>query len=131
MPPSLAIEAINHIALPTRRLEESRRFYIDVLGAREISRPAFSFRGSWLYIGGIQIHLIEDQAAPDLRSDINTRERHTAFAVADIDAMEEILRQHGIPYRRNLIPDRQIPQIFFRDPDGHLIEIGTYWAIDR
>jgi len=131
MPPPLAIRHLNHVARPTKRLEASRRFYIDVLGAREISRPPFSFRGSWLYLAGIQIHLIEDDAAPDSPDQINTRERHMALAVDDVDAMEEVLKQHGVACKRNLIPDRGIQQIFFRDPDGHLIEIGTYGIIDQ
>lgn len=131
MPPPLTIRQLNHVARPTKRLEESRRFYIDVLGAREISRPAFSFRGAWLYLAGIQIHLIEDAGAPDPPEQINTRERHMALAVDDVDAMEDVLKLHGVAYRRNLIADRGIQQIFFRDPDGHLLEIGKYGVIDK
>ncbi len=127
----LSIEQLNHVARPTKRLEECRRFWMDVMGAREITRPGFSFGGSWLYLAGIQIHLIEDGAAPDPPESINTRERHMAFAVADVDAMELVLREHGVVYKRSLIPDRGVHQIFFRDPDGHLIEIGKYGVIDR
>jgi catechol 2,3-dioxygenase-like lactoylglutathione lyase family enzyme len=132
MPQAIAIQHLNHIARPTRRLEESRRFYIEVLGFREISRPAFSFRGSWLFGGGIQIHLIEDLViAPNPPDGINTRETHIAFAVPDVDVMETRLEEHGIPYKRSLIKDRQIHQLFFRDPDGHLIELGKYGIIDQ
>src|SRR4051794_5239011 len=120
----LSIEHLNHVARPTKRLQESRRFWIDVMGAREITRPDFSFRGSWLYLAGIQIHLIEDEAAPDPRDLINTRARHMAFAVSDVDAMERVLKAHDVPYKRSLIADRGIHQIFFHDPDGHMIEIG-------
>jgi hypothetical protein len=46
--------------------------------------------------------------------------------------MEERLKCLGVPYRRSMIEDRQIHQIFFRDPDGWMIEIGSnYWPIDR
>jgi len=31
-----------------------------------------------------------------------------------------------VPYRKNVIADRGITQIFCRDPDGHHVEIGTY-----
>ncbi len=131
MKPQLKIEQINHVALPTRRLEESRQFYIDVLGAKPISRPNFSFPGAWLYIGGIQLHLIEDEVAPHPTGVINTRDRHISFAVADVDAMEEVLKQREIPYRRSLIEDRQIHQLYIQDPDGHTIELGKYWKIDE
>ena len=131
MPVPLSIEMLNHVARPTKRLEAARRFWIDVMGAREISRPGFSFNGSWLFLAGIQIHLIEDAAAPDPPGEINTRERHMAFAVPDVDAMERVLGEHGVAYKRNLILDRGVHQIFFRDPDGHLIEIGKYGVIDQ
>jgi glyoxylase I family protein len=131
MAQSLVIEHINHIARPTKRLEQSRRFYTEVLGAREISRPPFSFRGAWLYLPGMQIHLIENEAlAPDPPPEVGTQESHVAFAVPDVDAMEKILQEHGIQYRRNVIPGRNVQQIFFRDPDGHLIEIGKYGVMD-
>lgn len=131
MPQPLRIQAINHIARPTRRLDESRRFYIEVLGAREISRPPFSFRGAWLYLSGIQIHLIESDEAPDSPPPINTRQRHCAFSVEDIDAMEGVLQEHGIAYERKAMPERGWPQIFFRDPDGHMLEIGMYGSMDQ
>jgi glyoxylase I family protein len=128
----LDLEALNHIARTTKDLERSRRFYIDVLGCREISRPAFNFPGAWLYVAGLQFHLIEDLTTPDSPATINTRESHIAFRVADLDAMERRLQALHVPYKRSGIQDRRIDQIFFRDPDGWMIEIGSdYWAIDE
>jgi glyoxylase I family protein len=130
--PPLELEMLNHIARTTKDLEASRRFYVDVLGFREISRPAFDFPGAWLYVAGLQFHLIEDLATPDSPPTINTRESHIAFRVADLDAMEQRLKAHRIAYRRSAIRDRKIDQIFFRDPDGWMIEVGSdYWAIDK
>jgi catechol 2,3-dioxygenase-like lactoylglutathione lyase family enzyme len=131
MPSPLFIEHLNHVARPTKRLDESRRFWIDVMGAHEITRPGFSFRGSWLYLAGIQIHLIEDAAAPNPSDVINTRARHMAFAVSDVNTAETALQAHGIAYKRSLIADRGIHQIFFHDPDGHMVEIGKYGVIDQ
>ena len=44
----LDIQSLNHVSFQTMRLEESRRFYIDVLGAKEISRPNFDFVDRYL-----------------------------------------------------------------------------------
>ena len=132
MPEPICLEALNHIARTTKDLEASRRFYVEVLGCREITRPAFTFAGSWLYVAGLQFHLIEDLETEGSPPAINTRESHIAFRVQDLDAMEQRLRDHGILYKRSGIEDRKIDQIFFRDPDGWMIEIGSdYWAIDR
>ncbi|MCU1259644.1 MAG: uncharacterized protein JWO80_2529 [Bryobacterales bacterium] len=131
MPDPIPILHLNHVGRTTKNLDASRKFYIDVLGCKEISRPAFSFNGSWLYLAGMQFHLIEDLTTPDAPAGVNPRENHVAFAVDDVDAMEMRLREFGIVYKRNLIPDRQIHQLFFRDPDGWLIEIGKYGVLDR
>ena len=48
MPQPLPLQAVNHVGRTTKRVEESRNFYRDVLGFREVSRPNFDFpaRGS-------------------------------------------------------------------------------------
>jgi catechol 2,3-dioxygenase-like lactoylglutathione lyase family enzyme len=127
---SLEIESLNHVSVQTKRLDESRRFYTDVLGAKEITRPNFSFGGAWLYLAGIQIHLIE-QGDPAGRGEIDTRGNHFSFVVSDVDAAEERLKQFQVDYKRKLIEDRGIHQIFFQDPDGHTIEVGRYGIIDQ
>ncbi len=126
MPSVLPIEAVNHIAITTRRLEQSIAFYRDLLGFREVSRPGFSFRGSWLYNYGVMIHLIESLKAGDCDGEIDTRDNHLALHSSDLEAVARILQERGIAYRKNYIPDRDTRQIFFRDPDGHHIEVGTY-----
>lgn len=126
MPEPLPILAVNHLGRMTKRLEESRKFYRDVLGFREVSRPNFDFPGAWLYNYGIMIHLIYNEAAPDPEGEIQTRHDHLALHCADLSEAERMLQEHGVPYRKNMIEDRKIAQIFCRDPDGHHVEFGTY-----
>jgi catechol 2,3-dioxygenase-like lactoylglutathione lyase family enzyme len=122
---------LHHVSRQTRKLEETRKFYVDVLGFRELSRPEMNFAGAWLYGAGIQIHLI-DEPFPTQPVTINSRENHIAFKVADMDAAEASLKERGIAYKRNTIPERRSDQIFFRDPEGWLIELGSYVnPIDR
>ena len=45
----LPIHAVHHISLQTKRLAESRKFYCEIMGFREIQRPNFTFAGAWLY----------------------------------------------------------------------------------
>src|ERR1700737_711563 len=108
MPEPIPILHLNHVGRTTKNLEASRKFYIDVLGCKEISRPAFSFNGAWLYLAGMQFHLIEDLSTPSAPQGINTRENHIAFQVDDIDAWERRLRASGIIYKRQTIPGRGI-----------------------
>jgi len=127
MPPTLPIKSVNHLARITRNLDASRRFYRDVLGFREIARPDFGFPGAWLYNYGLQIHLIvNDAQARDRPSEISTRATHLALHVDDVPAVEGLLEQHGIEYRKNSVPKTGITQLFFLDPDGYHIELATY-----
>jgi len=110
-------------------LERSRAFYRDVLGFREVSRPNFNFAGAWLYNYGLMIHIIAREAVGQSSDDsISTRDHHLALHADDLDAAERALQQHGISYRKNEVPERNIRQLFFRDPDGYHIEVGTYPA---
>ncbi len=126
MPEPLPLVALNHVALMTRRVDESRAFYRNVLGFREISRPNFNFRGAWLYNYGLMIHLLENERAGSPSDDIRTRDTHLALHTDDLPRVEQLLTEHGVRFRKNEIKDRGIQQIFFQDPDGNHIEIGTY-----
>ncbi len=126
MPQSLPVLSVNHMARNTRHLDETRAFYRDLLGFKEIPRPNFNFAGAWLYNYGVQIHLIVDDLAPQAEGEISTRAEHLALQVNDLETAEKLLKEHGIPYRKNHVPERNVTQFFFRDPDGHHIEIGNY-----
>jgi catechol 2,3-dioxygenase-like lactoylglutathione lyase family enzyme len=126
MPASLPIQRLHHISLVTRDTDASRAFYCQVLGFRELERPPFNFRGAWLYNYGLQIHLIENpQASGGRNEQIDSRANHVAFAVDDDAPVQQILDQHGIPWRRQ-VNAGGIRQTFFQDPDGHHIEIAVY-----
>ncbi|MBC8350437.1 MAG: VOC family protein [Planctomycetes bacterium] len=126
MPDPFPIEAVNHIARVTHDLEASLVFYQNVLGFRPIRRPNFQFPGAWLFNYGVQIHLIATSERNAPTSDISMRDDHVAFHVTDTDVVEKLLAEHGIDYRKNYVADTQVTQLFFLDPDGNHIEIGTY-----
>jgi len=120
VPSRIETVELNHAALHIRDLDESRKFYGEILGFEELERPDFAFPGAWFRIGKEQeLHLIigrdEDvHSAP--------RGNHYACRVPDIEATEAFLKSRDIemrgPHRR---PDGGW-QIFIKDPDGHSIE---------
>ncbi|HJN10544.1 MAG: VOC family protein [Pirellulaceae bacterium] len=126
MPSPLPIQSVNHIARVTHDLESSLAFYCDVLGFRPIWRPDFAFPGAWLFNYGVQIHLIATAAGEAVTGDISIRADHVAFHVANTDDVKRLLQEHGIPFRENVVPDTGVTQLFFLDPDGNHIELGTY-----
>jgi catechol 2,3-dioxygenase-like lactoylglutathione lyase family enzyme len=126
MTKQLPIRGINHIARATHRPDESIAFYRDLLGFREIQRPPFNFRGAWLYNYGVQIHIIENPgAALDPQRTIDGRDNHLALHVDDVELAKQRLREQGIEYFEQ-VNAGGVHQVFFRDPDGHLVEVATY-----
>jgi catechol 2,3-dioxygenase-like lactoylglutathione lyase family enzyme len=126
MPPPLPLVSLNHVAICSRRVAESRAFYRDVLGFREVQRPNFDFEGAWLFNHGLMIHIIHSEQAGEPGGPIQTRAPHVALHADDLAAVERLLQEHGVPLRKNVVPDRGIQQVFFQDPDGNHIEVGTY-----
>lgn len=47
----IAVRRLDHVAIKTPRLAESRDFYVQVIGLTVGPRPAFAFSGLWLYAG--------------------------------------------------------------------------------
>jgi catechol 2,3-dioxygenase-like lactoylglutathione lyase family enzyme/uncharacterized protein YunC (DUF1805 family) len=128
--PALRVKSIDHATLVVKDLERSRQFYVDVLGMREVPRPAFSFAGLWFQAGATQIHLILEYAGSGPAGNLlpaerrSSRSHHLAFLVEDAAATLPLLQERGVtvlsgPKPR---PDGFI-QVFVTDPDGHVIEL--------
>ena len=81
------------LAIPSGSEDSCRSFYCEVLGWRELAKPAaLAARGGiWLDTGGAQVHLGVEQ---DFRP---ARKAHPAFAVDDLDMLAERLKTAGFP----------------------------------
>ena len=132
----MQISALDHVSLVSTNLERSIAFYRDILGLRQIQRPAFKGAGAWMASGTLEIHLTSNPAG-HLRPlpEIDTSDIHFAARVADFNAMRKHLGAHG--YSEEL-PSGNPKRLYFRlegpapylqcyllDPDNHLIEINN------
>ncbi|KAF6982934.1 hypothetical protein CFC21_001255 [Triticum aestivum] len=124
----LPLASLNHISIVCSSVEESLRFYMNVLGFIPIRRPgSFNFNGAWLFNYGIGIHLLqceEPQSLPG-KTEINPKDNHISFQCESMMAVERRLKELGIPYIQRCVEEGGIyvDQIFFHDPDGFMIEI--------
>jgi len=120
---------INHVSRICEDAEKSGKFYMDVLGARKLNRPNFPSPGYWLWLGNVQLHLIQGknakQEAAHAEGIPTGNVNHYSFEVYDFDAVEAKLKKIKYPYKKNRVPEGKavIHQIFLQDPDGHYIEI--------
>jgi catechol 2,3-dioxygenase-like lactoylglutathione lyase family enzyme len=105
-----------HICVPLERLQEARKFYAEVIGLKEISRPdVFGAPGHWFAVGGIELHIgVEAQLKRSIR--------HSAFEVADVMAARAYLESRSV----EIIPEPVIPgreRFAFIDPFGNRMEL--------
>jgi len=120
---------VNHVSRICEDAEKSRAFYQDLLGATKLNRPNFPSPGFWLWLGNVQLHLIQVAHAKEEASHakgIPTGQvNHYSFEVYDFDAVEAKLRKIKYPFKKNRVPEGAavIHQLFLQDPDGHYIEI--------
>ena len=119
----MAIRGIDHINIGTPRLEETKRFFLDVLGLTEGWRPPFAFGGAWLYAGdNAVVHLVELPEAKGPSSDAALD--HFAFRIDDFEGVVRRLGEAGIDYRLIDVPGSPARQIFVRDLNGVNIELN-------
>ena len=115
---------LDHAAIKTVRLEETRRFFEEVLNLSVGPRPDFDFPGYWLYAGGRDVvHLVQTDAAktPSQVASIN----HFALRVADIDAAAADLSARGVAFEREDTPGGELHQLYIIDPNGVRIELNA------
>jgi len=120
---TMKIIHLNHVALQVKNVEATVRFYEDIVGLKQIPRPAFGFPGAWFRIGVDQeLHLIDGAAGQASQSN---RGDHFAMMVDSIEEAEAMLRGKGITFKGPHHRPDGAKQIFFEDPDGHVVEFCT------
>jgi catechol 2,3-dioxygenase-like lactoylglutathione lyase family enzyme len=134
----MEIGLLHHVTLTVTDIDRSKQFYRDILGLKEIARPAFPFPGAWFEIGDTQhLHLIvhDDATFRAPHKGIDTRDVHFAVRVPSYRRALEFLRAKG--YSENTDsrdfhkmevkpkPTAGYPQIYIIDPDRHVIEINA------
>lgn len=114
------MERLNHVHItgPPGCESKARWFYGELLGLREIPKPApLRERGGvWFQVANCEIHVgIEDPAA------LVRSRRHICLEVDDLDEARVILLGNGIAVQ-DLPPRPGVRRFFCRDPFGNQIE---------
>ena len=130
------VSSIHHVALPVTDLARAKRFYAEVIGLRELPRPAFDFAGAWFAVSDTQqLHLIvHDRSTFRAGKPVDTRDIHFALRVSSYeeaiahlrsrgytpDAEDEMLRTREQPHAT-----AGFPQVFLVDPDRNVVELNA------
>ncbi len=124
----MQLEGIDHVALAVRDVERSANWYVEVLGFERLHEDMWNGIPTFLGKGNTAIALFpansNTRSTSSTRGDI--RMLHLAFR-ANRDgflAAQEELKRRGIKFEFQY---HEISHsIYFRDPDGHELEITTY-----
>jgi catechol 2,3-dioxygenase-like lactoylglutathione lyase family enzyme len=136
MPP---VNSVLETSLYVADLERSVGFYRALFDLEVLSRDD---RFCALSVAGRQVLLLFRKGLSDTPSVLpggtipghdGSGRLHLAFAVnlADLPAWEERLRQQGVAVESTVTWPRGGRSVYFRDPDGHLLELVTpgVWRI--
>jgi catechol 2,3-dioxygenase-like lactoylglutathione lyase family enzyme len=117
------LSGILESALYVSDLDRAEAFYQRLFGFERIATDPGRLYA--LGVAGRQVLLLFQQGkSPD--HDGQGR-LHLAFAVpaASLAEWEALLAQHGVAVEQRKAWDRGGQSIYFRDPDGHLLELAT------
>ena len=114
----MQLRDVHHVSLNVGDVAEAGRFYREVLGLEQITRPDFGVPGMWLQAEQVQVHLIEvdDHVAPD--------GQHFALAVDDLDGAVAELTAAGVTVSEPIEIPGAGRQAFLHDPSGNMIELN-------
>jgi catechol 2,3-dioxygenase-like lactoylglutathione lyase family enzyme len=117
----LRATSFNHVSIHAVDLEESVRFYTEVLGMEKIDTYTFAFPVQYLRLGDLQLHLFQrDTPAPQFH--------HIGVDIDDFEGAYQKAKELGIHDSDAFfsdvyeLPDGSV-QMYIRDPSGNLVEL--------
>ena len=118
------ITGILETCLYVEDLDRAARFYEEVLGLERMGIFEPQRLIPMIAPGPNLLLLFKRGASPDHDS---TGHQHLAFSIAAVDlaAWEQKLAAQSIPIEEKKHWERGGTSLYFRDPDGHLLELAT------
>ena len=121
----MSVGMLDHFNIRTRRLEDTVKFYEDVLGLKNGDRPNFSFPGAWMYSEGRPVvHLVDISPTSEPQKPDSGVVHHVAFVSRDFNGMKQRLTAKGMTFDTRQVPGGELWQIFVNDPNGVMIELN-------
>jgi catechol 2,3-dioxygenase-like lactoylglutathione lyase family enzyme len=127
-----------HIAIKTRDLAATVKFYCEVLGLLEVARPDFGYPGAWISVpspgGGAIVHVYAggpalgaDGVAPLGTAAID----HVSLVASGYHDYIKRFRDAGLDWREFLVPGTSLWQLFVYDPSGVQLELTFEGRVEQ
>jgi glyoxylase I family protein len=120
------VSVLHHLAIGTRDVARLARFYIDVLGLREVTRHLHadgSVRSVWLDLGGSLLMIEPTNEAPRTVVGVGAGPFLIAVAVSIEERPALEIRLEGAG---SIVEFRSEFTSYARDPDGNRIAVSAY-----
>ena len=120
---------LHHVAIKSKDLKATEKFYTKVLGMKKVARPEFKFPGIWLTMGETMFHIYGGDAAKTYAGNYKYNQEaspvdHIALRAKGFDKMKDVIKKHRCNWRQFDIPDFKLWQLFVLDPSGVIIELN-------
>ena len=97
----VSVGVLDHFNIRTRKLDDTVRFYEDVLGLEKGPRPNFAFPGAWMYSEGKPVvHLVDISRTDEPQKPDSGVVHHVAFISRGFAGMTQRLKSSGMRVRR-------------------------------
>ncbi len=131
-PRCLVPRRLDHVAINVRDLDRSASFYAGIFDLTQHARSTFRHV---LSAPGFCLHLFQ---APERRPEAGVRDwrrlgvHHVALAVgeAEFERAAQVIVAAGSSVEGPM-EDPEGRSLYFRDPDGNVIELRSAWNTDR
>jgi catechol 2,3-dioxygenase-like lactoylglutathione lyase family enzyme len=128
----MPLSHLEHFLIQTADIEQTRDWYVRVLGMRDGWHPDFKFPVVWLYIGEKDVlHVTEGGAnvSENRRKYLGQQstELHGSGVVDHVTGLPEMmehLRREGVSFTQRMVSDQGLFQLFLLDPNGVKIELN-------
>ena len=132
----MPISHLEHFLIQTADIKATRDWYVDTLGFREGPHPDFKFPVVWLYLGERDVvHLTEGgkNVSENRKAYLGQQSDavhgsgvvdHVAFRCTGLREMMEHLQKRKIEFRRRMVSDQGLFQLFLLDPNGVKVELN-------
>jgi catechol 2,3-dioxygenase-like lactoylglutathione lyase family enzyme len=115
------VEKVDFVAIPSRDVERSRRFYGEVLGLRADEHSKNEF---WAGDTCLAIWEPEAQGVPFQPQ----KNGHLALCVADVEEARSELEAKGVVFFGDTFDSSVCKMAFFSDPDGNDLMLHRRYA---
>src|SRR5437763_16939535 len=120
----MKLERLDHVSINVLDRPRSIDWYRRVLGLEQQNEPTDDDEPVFMGEFGSCVALFQAQVASPERAPESVGLRHVAFTLDSLDDAEERLRSAGVDFRPE--DHGNALSLYFRDPDGHTIELTVY-----